>query len=128
MASVALDELWLHEAASNSTYITSVLSTLRETTAKPGAVRMYAGGNSRSVTSAGFSREFQVELRLADRADVDQLRRWVEAGTLLLLREPLGRRLWGVSYDLGVNELPGTSGDFADVSFTFRRTSYSEAV
>lgn len=128
MASVTLEDLFLHEADDNSIFITAVLTGEHERTSKPGEVRRYAGGRLRSVTRAGSSQTLDVELRLADRADVDQLRAWVETGTQLMYREPLGRKLWGAVFGLDVKELPGVGGDVADVSFTFEQTSFTEAV
>lgn len=128
MASVTLDDLYLHEATDNSVYITAILTGEREQASKPGQVRRYANGRLRSVSSSASPTELSVELRLADRSDVDQVRTWMQAHTLLLYREPRGRRLWGVLFDLTVEEVPGASEDFADVSFTFHQVSYEEAV
>lgn len=128
MATVTLEDLWLHEANDNTVYLTALLTGERETTSKSGEVRRYAGGRLRSVVRAGSSQTLEVELRLADRADVDQLRDWVEAGTQLMYREPRGRKLWGAIFDLDVTERPGVADDVADVQFTFRQTSFTEAV
>lgn len=126
MASVTLDALYLHEANDNATFVTADLTGESETMSKDGQVRRYAGGRLRSITRAGSFQELDVELELADRADVDTIRGWAEDGTLLLYREPRGRKLWGVLYELNVDERPASS-DFADASFTFRQVTYDES-
>lgn len=128
MASVTLDDLWLHDAANLSSSIAGALTGEDESTSKPGEVRRYANGRLRSITGAGSSVELRLQMDLADRADVDVLRGWVKTGTKLLLREPKGRLLWGVVFALDVTEVAGASDDFADASFTFRQVTVDEAV
>lgn len=128
MASVTLEDLWLHEAADNTVSITAIVTSLDEAANVAGEVRRYANGRLRAVSRTGLARTLDVGLELADRDNVDQLRTWVEDHTLLMLRDPLGRILWGRIFGLSVSEIAGADVAFADASFTFNEVSYDESV
>ena len=128
MATVTLDDLYLHDASDPSSYVVVSLSGEREQSTKPGEVRRRAGGRLQAVVRDGSFQALDVTAELAGRSDIDQLRSWHEAGTVLLYREPRGRKLWGVVLGLDVSEIAGVGADVADVSFTFLQVTFSEAV
>ena len=124
MASVALTDLWLHDASDLSDSVTLWLADEKASVSQAGAVRRYANGRLRAVTRVGQRESVQVTVHLSDRTQLDQLRDW--CGSLLMLRDKRGRKLWGSYFDLDVTELvPST---FVSVAFTFHQTTYSEAV
>lgn len=126
MATVTLDEGWLHDAANLATFVRVDLSSVAESAEIPADVRRYAGGRLRLVTKPGPARTVSVACKLADRAAVDTLRSWV--GRLLLYRDPTGRKVWSMFGEVSITEIPGGDSTFADCSFVLREVSHTEAV
>lgn len=124
MAIVLLNRLWLHDAANLADNVAIRVQQIDEEKSVDGDVRKYAGGRLRSVSSAGTRRTVEVELRLIERADVDTVKGWV--GRKLMLRDPRGRKIFGVFHEVEVEEWPAR--DRATVTFTFEELSHSEAV
>lgn len=124
MASVALRDLWLHNANDLSDSITLWLADESALVYVLGEVRRYANGRRRTVTRVGQSESVRVTVHISDRTQYDQLKDW--CGSLLMLRDKRGRKLWGSYFDLDVTELvPST---FLAVAFTFEAATYDEAV
>lgn len=124
MASVTLDKLWLHDAADPATYLALPARVPDEVDSAVGEVRTYAGGRQRVVTRAARPRKLNYELIRVSSSDLETLRGW--KGTILLLRDYHGRRLWGVYFELGIKNWRGEAAH--DVSFDVREVSWTEAV
>lgn len=93
MASVTLTQVWLHDAADYTSYIQLDSEYIAETPLAEAPIRKYAGGRFRMVTIAGVQQSIQLTFGLPSRTAVNQLRSW--AGRLLLLRDPIGRAVFG---------------------------------
>lgn len=126
MARVVLDYLYLHLAEDPATFLAVDLDGEDVETSKDGGVRTLASGRRRAVRRDGADRSFGVAMDLVPREVVTRLEEWVEAGHLLLYREPRGRVAWGHVFSLKVRERPAV--DAADVSFDFEAITYSEEV
>lgn len=125
MATVSLVTLWLNDAEDLSDVLaTDALSTLTLAPQTQGAVRLYANGRTRSITRAGKSQNATIKILNCARADVQ----WVEdhAGRLLLVRDPLGRKFYGVYYVPTITERPFELT--ADIALELTEVTHSEAV
>lgn len=124
MASVILDHLWVHDATSPADFVRLDLDGERERSGVELEVRRYANGRRRTVRRPGRDQALSVTCEQVARADTDRLREL--AGRLVLVREPRGRRFWGVFAGLDVDEVFGV--DYPTLSITFREVSHQEAV
>lgn len=124
MASVTLSTLWVSDAANPSQSYALPLSSLKWKTTKTGDVRTYGGGRRRLVTRKGTYRTADISLSFADRTTVRLLESW--AGRLLLFRDPMGRKVYGVYLEPQIEEIDGDDG--ASVSFTITEVTRSEEV
>lgn len=126
MTTVTLEQLWVHDANNEATYKTAWLSSLDESPSITGGPRTMASGAVRHFSRTGTVVSLSVSLELVARTTVDQLREWI--GTVVMLREPRGRKLWGTFDALTVSEVPGADTDTVNVSFTFQQTTHTEVV
>ena len=127
MASVLLDEVWVHVADDPQEHVRAAATTaLSETDTVAGEVRHYAGGVAREVASSQRTRMLDVTFTELPREDFERLRSW--AGLDVFLRDPLGRLMFGVFHSVGVSERPGNRATVRRVSLTFEATSRSEVV
>lgn len=125
MASIALDTLWLSVAAdladSQSFDTMDGLTASMETRVE---VRRYAAGRTRLVSKSGRPRQIRVSLPLLTRSQVI----WLEenAGRLLLVRDPAGRKFYGTFSTPTFDERVWDAT--ADTELTIVEISHSEAV
>jgi len=123
MAGVTLDRLYLHTAADLSDYLAVYLDDLSESPEGPAEAREYANGRVRLITRPGIKSNVQIRLDLVSAADVQQLR--TRAKTLLMLRDPFGRKLWGFYSAFSASQ---ALNGLCDVSLTFTEITASEEV
>jgi hypothetical protein len=127
MAVVSLTDLWLHDAADLSDFVTLEVSELVEVPAIEAPIRRYASGVLRMVRSGEVQHSYAVLCRLPSRSAVDQLREW--AGQLLMLRDPLGRKRFGRFEEATFRELAMRDTDIVyEVELTFDEITHSEEV
>lgn len=125
MASVALETVLLAAHGDLSAQVELDVESLTERDGVDGDVRSYANGRRRSVTTAARKRTVPIRFDIvADRALLEMVRSW--QGRLILLRDPRGRKVWGVFYDLEIDE--NVAVDVASVSLTVTEVSHDEAV
>lgn len=125
MALVSLDAVVLAPVDDLSSQVALEVTSLQERAAKSGEVRTYAGGRRRSVTKAGSQRSVTMGLEvIRDRPLLDRLASW--QGQVLLLRDPRGRKVYGVYYDVDISE--NVTADFAQVTLTLQEITYPEYV
>lgn len=120
MASVTLDDLYLHDADDLATFIVVELASLSESASRDGQVRQYAGGRLRTVTGPGRPAQYSASFGAVDRSAADQLRTWL--GSRLLLRDPVGRVEFVTLFNVAVEEIAGTDG-LTNLTATFQRVS-----
>lgn len=125
MASVTLTELWVHAGDDLADYVTSdgfLAESSRRTSRSE--VLIYAGGRERLHRRPGAPRVLNVSMPAVSRAVID----WLEehADTLVMLRDPRGRLVWGAYGDVSVDEEPGPV--LPPVSFTLRSVTHNPAV
>lgn len=127
MAVAILSDLWIHLASGLSTFVRVYMGSLSEESGISGEVRRYANGVFRSVSAAGVVRSVEVELPYLDRVDLGILESWV--GQPVMVRDPLGRKIFGTFFMVESSELPiGAVGTVSGVSFTLFALSLSEEV
>ncbi|MCU1677275.1 MAG: hypothetical protein JWM93_2033 [Frankiales bacterium] len=125
MASVAIDTVWFNDAADLSDALgVEFVTGLAPTTAVRGEQRQYGDNRLRAVVRSGISRAYDVTIGVAKRADV----RWIEGhvGRLLLIRDPMGRKFYGMYFDVKPVERRGE--DSADVVVNFQEVTHSEVL
>jgi hypothetical protein len=124
MAVVVLGEMWLHRADDFGTFVTFHTSGRSDLRRRSGDVRSRSGGRLQIVTRTERRQTLAVTARAVDETTVQTLDSW--AGTKLMLRDHLGRVLFGAYFDLSITDYPDQSGH--DVSFTFQQSSGSAEV
>ena len=124
-ASVALTSVQFNLASDLSQFqLFPLMSALRVSTMPSGEVRTYANGRRRLVRRVGVPRSIVVTLPECSRAQIA----WLEnnAGQLMLARDHVGRKIWGVYMTAPVDENPyNTSGL---VTLTFDEVTHSEVI
>ena len=139
MASITLSAVWLYLASNPSAPIVagsmgsmgssatsgSPSALMRiDTQTTLGSVRQYADGTFRSVTTPGVAEAYQCTMRELTLAQTQTIESWLNQ--VCLIRDRLGRRIWGTISALAVGDYPNSQ--LHDVSFVFTGVSYSEAV
>ncbi len=123
MASVSLDTVWLSSASDlTDNLATDSLATLTLAPVTQGTVRLYANGRTRAIAQAGKSQHASVQILACSRADIA----WIEAhaGVLVLVRDPLGRKFYGIYYAPTIIERPVELT--ADVALDLTEVTHSE--
>jgi len=125
MAEVSLQVVWLHAAADLADVLEVDMVSCTETVGSAVQVRAYAGGRRRLIVSPGSVESLRFATPELDRATWDGLRRRV--GVLQMLRDPRGRKWWGVIASVDGDE------DVAEdlvrrASFVFERVTVTEEV
>lgn len=124
MASVALTELFLHDAVDPSDYVSLKHSDMQEETTAHGEKREYAGGRERLITRPGESGSYQVSTCPLGYDVIAELR--ARKGAVVMLRDTRGRLVYGTYFKLAVADLPAMQKGRA--SFTVETISFVETV
>lgn len=120
MPAIVLSQLWLHKADDLDTYLRFFTAAGRgDERAVPGEVRTYAQGRRRIITRTGSAQVLTATLRQVTDADLVTLEDW--RGGLLMLRDHLGRLVWGSYFELAVTDYADRSG--YDVALTFQQVT-----
>jgi hypothetical protein len=126
MATVTLDTVTLSLASSPATMLFLDVPALEDTDSLIGEVRAYANGRTRSITKPGSTRTIPLAPDWVSAADIVTLKSW--RGQTVLLRDPFGRKVWGVFYGVQVAERVIVGTGASTVSFTITEITYTEAV
>ena len=126
MASVTLDHLWINDGTDPSvarSFYVSEYATLSSSVSSE--VRTYAGGRRRIIGTGGSAQTLPLSLSLVRAADVA----WVQdrQGALVVVRDELGRRLWGTYAKVDAKPRKDRSAGF-DVSLTVESVTHDESV
>ena len=125
MASVTLTGLWINDATdlSDARHFPEG-ETTGFTPSVSAEVRTYANGRRRVISSVGSAQQWGVTLSWVSQADLA----WLTArlGRLVLLRDPVGRALWGTYAGLQVTDYKGRTECSVDLSV--QSVSHSLAV
>lgn len=138
MATVTLAAVWIYNVANPSVVISagsmgsmgasssggaSGSLTRSDTTTSTGAARLYANGTVRWVSTVGAPEVYTCTLRALTQAQVDLLQSWI--GQTCLIRDRVGRRLWGTFGSVAVGDYMGQSL-LKDASFSFAVVSFTD--
>lgn len=126
MATVDLDDVWVHRGTDLATYVTFVFDQADDTSERDGDVQTFLNGRRAGSATAAEPRTVTYTCDLADRSDAETLAGWL--GDLLLVRDGVGRKLWGVVYSVPHAEIRGTSGRLVDLTFTVEEVDHDESV
>jgi hypothetical protein len=122
--SLTLNDVWISDGLNPSVaYVIQALS-LQDITKVNGTVRTYAGGRQRAVSLQGTGKEVDLTVSLQDAATVT----WLQGklGSLLLLRDPFGLKVYGVMFELP--RLQQVFSAYSDYTVKFLMVTNSEAV
>ena len=122
---LTLSDAWITDVATSVSLNVPFRDRLA-TSAVEGAVRFYAGGRARVITTANNVRTYPLTLEWFNDTDLATLDSW--RGRLLLLRDGAGRRVFGTFLAMSVDDLWPASGVLHGVTLTFQAITYSEAV
>lgn len=124
MASVELYDLFIHNAADLTDFITiDVFGGFSAPEQTRGEVRTYSAGRRRVVRRPGRSKTITATFPTT-RERIAQFEEWV--GETVMLRDPVGRLIFGVYFEVGQDETDG--GEWVDVSLVIEEITYSVAV
>lgn len=127
MATVTLSDLWIHQVSDLSAFVQVYMGSLSEESGSDGEVRHYANGVTRAVTTATRTRTVSVELPFLARVDFELLQDW--AGQPVMIRDPLGRKVFGVFFSVEASERPiGDVTMVLSAGFELSQLSLSEEV
>jgi hypothetical protein len=123
MAAITLSSVWISTALTPSRSVQLAATSIVETPTVTGAVRGYANGRQRAITSASRPRSIALAFTLVTSADAATLASWV--GQLVLLRDPFGMKVWGSYFALPRTQqnVPGVN----DITMTLTEITHSEA-
>ena len=125
MAAVSLETVLLAAVSDPSTTLSLDVNSRSETDSLVGQVRAYAGGRQRSVARAGARRTVPIKFDvIANRPLLATLRSW--KGVPVLYRDPRGRKLYAVFFDLTIEE--HIAVEIAKVSLTLSEITITEVV
>lgn len=128
MASVTIiNNLYIHRLDDLSVFITTYLGAINEDVGITGEVRHYANGVLRAITTPGQVRRLRIDMPYMARPDLAVLQSW--AGLPVMVRDPVGRKVFGVVFTVGVTDQPiGDAATVLGVSFDLFQLSLSEEV
>jgi len=123
---VVFEDVWLCDVT-NPAVTVHAHSPEREQAANlDGDVRYYAGGRARVITSARDARTYPLTLTQLTVADVDLLTSW--RGRVLLLRDGLGRRVFGTFLSVATADRYLVGGWRSVATLTFTELTWDESV
>lgn len=123
MATVTLEQAWVHLASDLTQNISCWSADWSDTRSVRGEVRTYANGRRRIIRRAGTQRQLGVTLKLLTAEQVDTLAGW--AGETVLIRDKRGRKLYCTWFDVTViDHVDGAH----DVTVQAAEVTHSEAV
>jgi hypothetical protein len=125
MATVVLDELWLHDAADYSDSVRFKVATTVASQERTVSRRRRANGRLVMVSSPTSPVEVEVTAELLSRETLDKLTSFM--GRRLLYRDTRGRVMFGFFPELAVTEVRPTRTHTA-VSFSFLQVTGTVAV
>lgn len=126
MTTLTLTELWVAPVTDLTDAIQIDVRTESEQFLSPSAIRRYAGGVDRVVTSPGASTAVTFTALNVDRATWLALR--ALTGTVALFREPRGRAIFGMVQSVSGDEWQARESTLGSISFTVNSVTYSEIV
>ena len=128
MATVLLTftEAWLTDVANPTVSVHASFPDRASTDALDGAVRFYAGGRRRVITTPRETHTFPLTLQLVTDADVALLTSW--RGRVLLLRDGAGRRVFVTFLSLALEDFNVTGGTLHHATMVLTELTFSEAV
>lgn len=122
---VTFDNIWITDVVSLVSVVAA--SPGRDVSAAlTGSVRLYAGGRRRIVSTPADEVTYPLTLRWVSDTDTAQLVAW--RGRLLLLRDTLGRRVFGTYFQVDQSDVTRGAEFWHDLSLTFVQSDYDEAV
>lgn len=102
------------------------VAAITDRVSRPTEVRRYSAGRLRAVTRSGTAKVLEIQTGLLAATARDRLEGWL--GQVVLYRDHLGRKLYGVVGELPVTEHKGVSGTPLAATFSLQQVTYSEAV
>jgi hypothetical protein len=123
---VEFSDAWLCDVANPAVTVHASFPERGSKSDLDGAVRFYAGGRRRVITTANRSATFPLTLQLLTDADLTLLESW--AGRVLLLRDGASRREWVTFLSCEVEDLWDPEGTLHNVSLALSRIDFDESV
>lgn len=123
---VVFDDVWLTDVTNPAVSINAHSPERAAQATLDGEVRYYAGGRARSITSARDARTYPLTLTGLSVEDVDLLTSW--RGRVLLLRDGLGRRVFGTFHGRDISDRYVVGGWRSTATLTFTELTYDESV
>lgn len=127
MSGVLLTRLWVHDASDLSNNLDILVLDEAETTEADIDVRRYAGGRDRAVGGPGTRRTLPLQLRSVSRTNYYTLIGLIEQGSLVMVRLPRGRKMWGIFASTQAVEHRRVDR-IDNMPLTFQEVSHDEAV
>lgn len=104
MTTVTLQRMWLTSVVTGETLGWYTAPDREQSYSTRGEIRFYAGGIPQAVGSVGVAGDWKFQLLELTLADTAVLRRWLDAGVLLLARDYRGQTMYGTFFQLDLGE------------------------
>lgn len=122
---VAFDDIWITDVANPSVSARATTPDRDWASGVDGRFAERAGGRIVVVTTKHRTRTFPLKLQwVGNAAQLDLLESW--AGRLLLLRDNLGRRIFGSFLEINPSDVAVVGGIRHTVALTFTEVTYLE--
>jgi hypothetical protein len=124
-ATLTITNIWITDVAS-SVSVVAASPTRDLTAALSGSIRFYAGGRARVITTPADLVTYPLALQLVSDTDAALLIAW--RGQVLLLRDALGRRVFGTYLQVDLSDVTQGAEFWHNVSLSFTQIDYDESV
>lgn len=122
---VTFTNIWITDVAS-SVSVVGASPTRDVSAALTGEIRFYAGGRRRIITTPADTVTYPLALEWVSDTDTAQLVAW--RGRVLLLRDTLGRRVFGTYFQVNQSDVTRGAEFWHNVTLSFSQIDYNEAV
>lgn len=124
MATLNLTKVWIHVLTSGEGLGANSSNGRSSGHSVDGAVRTYAGGRQRAISTQGTRGTFSFTLVLLSLAQIETLKSWIGQG--VVVRDHRGQRFFGVYFVVGVGEYKDPAIYTAQIELL--RVSHDEGV
>ena len=126
MAILLLDKVWINLVATGEGVAGHSVYGRDAGFVATGEVRTFAGGRRRSISQVGEAGTYSCTLRFMTQTQIETLQSW--ARRTVQVRDNLGRKFFGVYYDVNPKEIAKGLGAQYDVPIVVNVVTYTEGV
>lgn len=108
MATVTLDRLWVLNRVTGELVSALTDPSRDQSWSVAGAIRTYAGGRQRGISTAGLAGQWSMTLVECNLTTFQQFRNWMGQGVTVLLRDHRGQSMNATFFGVDAEEIIGS--------------------